>query len=446
MNQLQNKSLALLATCFGFFMVIIDVNIVNVALPLIKSNLHGDVSSLQWIVDGYTLTFACFLLFSGIFSDRIGAKKIFVLGLLFFVITSIGCGFANNFWTLTTFRLLQGISGALLVPSSLALIHTLYDNVEERANAIGIWGAMGGVAAASGPILGALLASAFGWRAVFFINVPIGLLAYFLTQKYITVQLIQVNKKFDLLGLIVGMVSISALAFFLIEIGRDGLSQYVIFSLLIFIVSLILFIYIELKTSDPLIPLHFFKIKTFSASVTIGLLFNFGIYGELFILPLYFHQMKNFTVMQIGFALLPLMSLVAVACFYSGKLVGKTTAKLPMLIGLSTAALGFLYFCFIHETTPYIFLILPLMAIGFGTSFSMPAATIAAIHSVPANSAGMASGALNTSRQIGSLMGVAIFGSILASTPSFLLGMHITAMLGVAVFVFAFILTVLFIE
>ncbi|HVV69250.1 MAG TPA: MFS transporter [Gammaproteobacteria bacterium] len=428
----------LLALCLGFFMVIIDVTIVNVSLPIMQSSLGGNVSWLQWVVDGYTLTFACLLLSAGSLADRLGAKKAFQCGLLLFVLTSIGCALANAFWSLTAFRLLQGIAGAFLVPTSLALINGLYPDKKARAKAIGIWGSMGGIAAASGPILGGILTASFGWRAVFWVNVPIGLLAILLTAKYIVHpphNPSPIQTKFDFKGQITGIISIAALSFSLIETGNLGWSSsIVLIGFLIFFITFNAFLWIEYHTKFPMLPLGLFKSTEFSIAIVIGMIINFGLYGELFTLPLYFHQMKTYSVLQIGLAILPLTGIVTVASYVSGKVISTEGSKLPMLIGLIIGALGFAALLITDKNTAYYWLILPLAAIGFGTAFTMPAATITAIQVAPENRAGIASGTFNASRQLGSLLGVALFGTIIASSTHFMTGMHITLIIGSALY------------
>src|SRR5262245_41475401 len=290
----KSKNLPLIALCFGFFMVIIDATIINVALPVIARDMHGNIANLQWVVAGYALTFACLLLSAGSFGDQFGAKPTFVWGLVLFVLTSLGCGLAGNFLVLTIFRLFQGIAAAMMVPTSLALINASYENLQERAKAIGIWGGVGGIAAASGPILGAVLASKFGWRAIFFVNVPVGLIGIYLTLKYVVnAKNIRTVARFDLWGQLFSIISIAALSFGLIEVGKFGWESWtVISSLTIFVMTFAIFLLIEFHTPHPMFPLHFFKQGSFSAAIIVGVILNISLYGELFLLPLYFQQIR----------------------------------------------------------------------------------------------------------------------------------------------------------
>ena len=288
--------MSLTALCLGFFMVIIDVTIVNIALPSMAKALNGNVSWLQWAVDGYTLTFACLLLSAGNLGDRVGAKISFQCGLILFVLASLGCGLAPSFLVLTIFRLIQGIAGALLVPTALALINASYDNNEERAYAIGIWASVGGIAAAAGPILGGILIAISSWRAVFFVNVPIGLLGLLLTAMYVTNPSTSHKGSFDVLGQILGIVSIGALAFGLIEAGRLGFfSTLVISAFALFLLAFILFLIIEKRTTSPMLPLNLFHSRTFSVAITVGMLMTLAYYGELFVLTLYFQQIRGYS-------------------------------------------------------------------------------------------------------------------------------------------------------
>ncbi len=427
----RNGYIPLIALCLGFFMVIIDVTIVNVALPSMARSLKGGISWLQWVVDGYTLTFACLLLSAGNLGDRVGAKSAFLSGLILFVLTSIGCGLAFNFWQLTGFRLLQGVAAALLVPTSLALINASYSDPAERAKAIGIWAAIGGVAAAAGPILGGILTTAFGWRAIFFVNIPVGVLGILLTLKYVPNPISQGKSSFDFLGQILGIISIAALAFSLIEAGKLGwLAQEVLVGFIMFICAFIAFLIFEHRIEQPMFPLNLFHSKTFSVAIAVGMILNIGVYGELFVLTLYFQQIKNYSVLITGFAFMPLLGVIAVASYLGGKMTSFLGVKIPMIVGLAVGAIGFLSMLIVNEDISYFMLILPLAAIGFGIACTMPAATVAVICAAPKGRAGIASGALNASRQMGSLIGVAVFGTIINMSHHFVSGMHTTLLIG----------------
>jgi len=443
-----NKLLSLIALCLGFFMVIIDVTIVNVALPTMAQNLNVGISALQWVVAGYALTFACLLLSAGNIGDRLGAKTAFLWGLALFVLTSLGCAMSSVIGWLTFFRFLQGAASALLVPTSLALISASYADTEERARAIGIWAAVGGLAGASGPVIGAVLTTWFGWRAVFYVNLPIGIIGFLLTLKYVLNTTSSTKSHFDFAGQLMGVVSIAALAFGLIEAGRNGwFAPIVISSFGIFIASLMAFLMIEKLSITPMLPLKFFRSSTFSASIAIGMILNMAAYGELFVLSFYFQQVRGYSVLMTGLALLPLIGMGVVGSYLGGRVASAIGAKLPIVIGLTMGAVGFIAMLSAGVHTPaYVILAWPLATIGFGASFTMPSATIAVINAVPDGNAGIASGAFNASRQIGSLLGTAIFGTIITASSHFVRAMHCTLIIGAVLYMCGSLMALIWIK
>ncbi|MEM9243809.1 MAG: MFS transporter [Pseudomonadota bacterium] len=443
------KLIPLLSICTGFFMVIIDATIVNVALPTIGIALNASVSWLQWILAGYTLMFASLLLLAGYMSDLFGAKKLFQSGVIVFTLASFLCGLSNSAWMLTLFRLLQGAAAAFMVPTSLALINASFPNDEMRARAIGIWAAIGGVAVAIGPILGAILTSLFNWHAIFFINIPFGLACFIVTAIFVINPTSNPPKtKFDSMGQLFGIIAVASLAFAFIEAGRLGWTSVIVISaFVLFVISTVGFIVTELLVKTPMLPLGFFKYRNFSISTVVAMTINVGFYGELFLFPLYFHHIRHYSVLTTGFALLPLVIMNAICAYFAGKLVGVIGTKKPMLYGLLCGGVGFLaLLVVIKYTLPYSWFILPFAIIGSGLSFTMPAATIAIIRSVSHHQAGMASGVFNTSRQIGSLIGVAVFGTIIAVSSTFISGMELTLIIAVGVLLLASLLTMLMSE
>ncbi len=418
--------MSLFALCLGIFMVIIDVMIVTVALPNIATNLSGTISGLQWVVDGYTLMFTCLLLSAGTIGDRLGAKTAFIVGLALFVLTSIGCGVAPSILILTIFRLLQGMAAAFIMPTSVALINASYNNNKDRARAIGVWATVGGAGAACGPILGGIITSLFGWRGVFFVNIPIGIIAIILTWKYVISPAIKDSRGFDVSGQLSAIISLAALAFGLIEAGRFGWSSSIVVgAFVLFLISTFIFLLIEYFSRDPIVPLSFFKSNIFSSTMMIGMFMNIGYYGILFSLPLYFQEIRGYSILMSGLALIPLVLFSPFSSYFSGRLVGIIGSRIPMMMGLSLGALGFLSLLILGKhTPPYTCLIFLFASIGIGLTFTMPAATIAVIQSAPTDSAGIASGLFNASRQLGSLIGVAVFGTIITTSSSFITGMH----------------------
>ncbi len=436
--------LPLSAVCVGVCMVIIDVTIVNVTMPVLAAQLKGGVSRLQWVVDGYTLTFACFLLSAGSFTDRFGPKNIFIFGLSLFLISSIFCSLAPNFLFLNISRLFQGLSASLITPSSLALINTVYTNHQNRSKAIAIWAATGGIAGAIGPVLGAVLTTYFGWRSAFLINIPIALIGIFLTKRYIK-DSISYNKEghFDIFGQIVSILMVTSLAFILIEVGKKSWSPpLVLVGLAIFVITLGTFLVIESRSNYPMLPTQLFKSKSFTTMIIIGMVINIGFYGELFILPIYFEVIKGYSILKTGLAILPIVIFGGLFSYFGGKIAAKFYPKTVIILGLSIGTLGFLAMLLITimNFDSYFLLILPLLCIGFGMTFTMPGVTIAVIGLVSSNKSGVAAGTFNASRQIGSLIGVAIFGSAINATSSFNNGNIVALAIGAIIFLFGWLL------
>ena len=436
-------TLALIGFCISFFMVITDVTAVNVALPNIQNVLHATISALQWVVAGYTLTFACFLLLSGHLSDLLGAKRVLLIGLLLFILTSLACALSPNVNVLILFRLLQGVAGATLVPCSLSLINATYSDPNVKAQKIGLWASIGGLAAVAGPVLGGFLTGYLSWRAVFFVNIPFGLLAMWLIHRNSRESEVHEHLHFDVAGLLLAIISIASLSLALIESGSLGWSAPLVqLAMIVFLVSAFLFVLIEKRVKQPMLPLHFFKINRFAIAVGVGMVLNFGVYGELFVLPFYFQHIRGYGIVETGLALLPLVSLIAISSYISGKFVSVIGVKMPLIIGLSIGALGFLGLLIVQAKSPsYYWLILPLAAMGFGISFCQPAATITAIYALPKDRAGLAAAIFTTSRQIGSLLGVAIFGSLIATTSHFVAGFHITLIISAMLYLGALLVT-----
>lgn len=442
----KKKTTAFYALCMGFFMVILDTTIVNVTLPSIANYFHTTLTHLQWVIGGYSLTFAGLLLFAGSLTDRFGGKIIFQTGLIAFAITSLGCAVSPSINLLIFFRLLQGASGALLLPPSLALINIIYQEKEQRAKAIGIWAALGGVACASGPFLGGLITHLISWRAIFSINIIIGLANFFLISRCVDSVKGIVNKiKFDFVGQATGFIAISLLAYALIEASiYSWKNPIIIVCIITSLLAFIIFLIAEARTNHPIVPLNLFRNKMTSTGLLVTMILNLSFYGSLFTMPFYFEHSRHYTVLTTGLALLPLPGLAVMGSYLGGKCTGKFGPAKIMFIGLSMAAVGFLALLTIGETTPnYIWLAIPFLVIGFGVSFTTPAMTFAAIHAVEEKRQGIAAGVLNMIRQVGSLIGVAIFGTIINTSKTLVSGMHTTFLIAGTLFLVTAFLSLL---
>jgi DHA2 family methylenomycin A resistance protein-like MFS transporter len=412
----QASRLALPALCLGYFMVILDATAVNLSLPALGHDLGGDIGTLQWVLDGYTLTFAALLLSAGALGDRFGAHRIFCAGLVLFVVSSAACGVAPGTGSLIAARLVQGAAAAVLVPASLALLGAAYDDPGARARAVGVWGGVSGVAAASGPVIGGVLTQAVTWRLVFFINVPIGITALVLTLRHVPRAAGHGRRGFDLPAQAAVVGALGALTYALIEARAEGwTSPFIVGVLAVAALLAVVFVRAERRAVSPMLPLGLFRSRAFSGGSAIGLLINLGFYGQLFVASLYFQHARHMSPVVAGLALVPEGILVSVASFLSGRRTSRTGTRTTMLIGLCTGAAGFFGLTAAGPHTSYLVIVLPLMAAGFGMAFTMPAATTTVVEAAPAERAGVASGAINTGRQIGSTIGVALLGTLSVS-------------------------------
>ncbi len=435
------RQLPLVATCLGYFMVILDATIVNVALPAIGRDLGGGVSALQWVLDAYTVVFAGLLLSGGSLGDRLGARRVFDAGLALFTAASAACALAPSVGALIAARASQGLGAALLVPSSLALLRAAYPDAAGRARAVGAWGAIAGVGAASGPIVGGVLVGLIGWRAVFVVNVPVGILALVLGARHLPPAGEAQGRNLDLAGQLLGIASLTLLTVGLIEGGAAGwTSSLTLAALIAFAPALAAFVAVEARTSEPMLPLALFRNRTFSGASIVGLAINLGFYGQLFALSLYFQQARGFSALATGLALLPEGIFVALSSAVSGRVTARTGPRRPMLVGLVCGSLGFAGLIAAGRSTSYGLLVVPLIAAGFGMAFTMPAATAAIIEAAPARRAGIASGVLNSARQAGGAVGVALLGTLLASR-AFISGLHAAMAVSAGAFLLAAIVT-----
>jgi DHA2 family methylenomycin A resistance protein-like MFS transporter len=441
------KLAILLAICLGYFLVILDTTVVSVALPSIGQQLGASIAQQQWIVDGYTLVFACLLLTAGAMGDRFGSKGMFLIGLVVFTGASALCGASPTIWILQAARVVQGLGAALLVPASLSLLSAAFPDSRERARAIGIWGSVGGLGAGSGPVLGGLLINTLGWRSAFYINVPVGLLALVLTLLYVTPAPRSPQRSLDPGAQLLGIIALGLLTFICIE-GGDALSwtsPLLLASAAGFVLATVLFLFIERRAHDPMLPLALFSSPTFSTSNLVGLLINFGFYGQLLLMSLYFQQVRGYSALTTGLALLPQAGLISISSWLSGRVTAHRGPRLPMLIGLLLGACGLLATMAVTgATTGYPILAPALMATGIGMSFTMPAMTAAVIASAPADRSGIASAVLNASRQVGGTLGVALLVSMVRHT--FIPGLHLALICAGGAFLLAALLTFLFVR
>jgi len=428
LNQSTSPRLTLIATSLGFVLVILDVTVVNVALERIQTSLSTNVTGLQWIINAYTLVFASLLLTAGALGDRFGAKRIFVIGFALFTIASLACGMAGSISTLIAGRIVQGVGAALCVPASLALLSASFPEAASRARAVSIWAGVGGLALAAGPVVGGILVDRFGWPSIFFLNLPLGIL---LTLSYAPSGLNTPNRGLDLAGQVLAILALGGLTLGFVESGALGWTHpRVLSGFACFLVAGALFLLAEARGADPMLPLSLFRSSVVSASCIVGLITNFAYYGLMFVLSLFFQATKGYSPLMTGLAFLPMTALVTVANLISGRLTARFGPRLPMVMGQALAACGYLGLASIDGRTAYSFIVGPLLTAGIGVALTVPAMTAAVLASADRKRTGITSGALNAARQTGGVIGVGVFGSLVAGGPEKLLaGMHVALIL-----------------
>jgi MFS transporter, DHA2 family, methylenomycin A resistance protein len=431
-------SWALAATSLGFGVVQLDVGVVNVAIQPIRDDLHTTVSGTQWVVSAYTVAFAAFILSAGALGDRIGAKRVFVAGFALFTGASICCALAPSLPLLIAFRALQGVGAAVLVPCSLTLLNHAYPQPAERARAVGLWAAGASVGLSGGPLVGGVLTSTLSWRWIFLINVPLGLLGIGLTLRYATETRRSPERAVDVTGQVLAVVALGLLAAASIGGGRRGFTDpAIIVGFLLAAIALAGFLIAERRSTAPMLPLTMFSNGTFAAASAIGLVINIAFYGLIFVLSLYFQIVRHYSVLATGLAFAPTTGIVLIANVLSGPLVSRVGIR--QVIGGSGLLMAGCLAALLQAgpSTPYAVLVVPLMLLGAALGLLVPAMTSALLSSADKSRSGVASGTLNTARQTGSVLGVAIFGSLAAT--DVLDGLHrsVMASMGLALVVVA---------
>ncbi len=404
----------LVALCCGWFLVIVDATIVTIALNPLHQEFGSSIAGLQWVVDGYTVAFAAFLLCFGWLGDRWGGKRLYQSGLLAFVAASACCGLAPGLVALVAARVVQGVAAAALVPSSLSLLRDSYPDPARLARAVGVWATVGGVAGGLGPLLGGVLVGALGWRSLFLVNVPLGLAGALLVRRLVAGgSRAQRTDRFDWAGQTTAVVALVGITIAAVS-GRSG-GPSVLAAGVVGLAAAVAFVLIERHTAHPMIPRAMLADRALVTPVGIGSLMNFGFYGQLFVITLYLQQVRHLSPLLTGIALLPQTGVIAVSSWAGGRLTGRIGPRRPMAIGMGVGAVGFLTLTAATAAIPYAWLMVPMAAAGFGIAFTMPAATTAVIDAAPADRAGIASGLLNTGRQVGGALGIAVLGTLYAA-------------------------------
>jgi DHA2 family methylenomycin A resistance protein-like MFS transporter len=443
-RSLKGLTPTLVATSLGFVLVQLDVSIVNVGLARIGADLGLGVAGLEWIVDAYTLAFAALMLSAGALADRVGARRAFIAGFALFTAASLGCGIAPDAATLIVARTLQGVGAAGLVPSSLALLnHACRGDHETRAHAVGLWTAAGSVAMAAAPVVGGLMIDCVGWRSIFLVNVPIGLIGIFLTARHVG-EADRGAGALDPFGQMAGIVALSAATAAVIEGGSPGSPARLALGLAVTaVLAGAAFLMIETRVAQPMLPLGFFRLPGFSAATSVGFVVNLTLYGAIFVFNIFLQRLADYSPSASGLAFLPFPVALLAANLWAGPIVARLGSRIPMTAGLLVAALGFAMLTGVKPSTPWLAMVPGLIVIPAGIGTAVPAMTTALLGCVDRARAGIASGVLNTVRQTGGAIGVAWFGSLLARggasglhfaflvAPALLVAASLVALLGV---------------
>ncbi|HEX3316954.1 MAG TPA: MFS transporter [Solirubrobacteraceae bacterium] len=409
----RRRVLILLICSMSLLIVGLDSTIVNVALPAIQRSFHSSLSGLQWTVDAYTLVLASLLLLSGSTADRLGRRRVFQVGLAVFSLGSLLCAVAPSLGLLIAFRVLQAIGGAMLTPVGMSIVRNVFVDPSERAQAIGIWGAVFGISMALGPVLGGFLVSAISWRAIFLVNVPFGLAAIALTALFVPESRAPRPRRFDPAGEVLVLTALATLTYAIIEGGRVGFGTAWIVILLAFslacFAALVLY---ELRRREPLLEVRFFTSVPFAGASTIAVCLFAATGGFLFLTTLYLQDVRGLSPLHAGLAMLPMAAMMIVFAPLSGRLVARFGARPSMVAGGLAVMVSGLLLTGLARGTPILLLLGAYAVFGVGSGLVNPPITNTAVSGMPPAQAGVAAAVATTSRQVGLTLGVAVLGAV----------------------------------
>ncbi|MEX2612513.1 MAG: MFS transporter [Gaiellaceae bacterium] len=402
------------AVSLGLFMIMLDNTVVNVALPSIQRDLDTDLSELQWIVTGYALTFAALMLIGGKVADAYGRRLIFVVGIAVFTIASLWCGLAGSGDALIAARVLQGAGAALMNPATLSIIAAAFP-ARQRGTAIGIWAGVSALALAIGPLVGGLITEHLNWNWIFFVNVPIGVLAVAASFLFIDESRDETHVRLDLPGLATSAVGLFALTYALIEANTYGwTSTRIVGAFVLAAAALVAFYLLERHQRSPMLPLELFRNRTYAGANLVMLLVALAMFGIFFFLSLYMQNVLGYSAIQTGAAFLPMTILIILVAPIAGRTSDRIGSRGLMTAGMILIAAQLLYFSRIDQDTTFWSLLPAFLVGGIGMSLTMTPSAAAATRSVPVDKAGVGSAVLSASRQFGGSLGIAIMGAIVA--------------------------------
>jgi MFS transporter, DHA2 family, methylenomycin A resistance protein len=439
----------LLATCFSQFMILLDVTIVNVALPSIQHELDVTPGTLVWTINAYVLPLAAFILVGGTLGDRYGRKRIFAIGFALFTIFSVGCALSTSDHMLIAFRALQGMGAALLAPLSLSILVDAFEP-ERRAWAIGIWATIAGFGFGLGPVLGGALIEIFDWSAIFWVNVPIGVAGLAATLVHVRESRDPGARRLDLVGAALASGALFCLTLGLVETDDHAwTSAFTLGFLGAAVVLGAAFLLFESRHPDPMLPLEFFRRRPFTIANADYALMYAGLAGTLFFVSLFFQNVKGFSALETGVSWLTMNVPFLLVSPFAGRLQGRFGARRVAIIGALLGGLGIIVFAFLDAGSPFIAAVPGYVLVGVGYGAAVPAVSAVAMGAIEVERAGVASGVLNTARQVGQAVGLAALGSIataaaggsLTGSGDFVDGMRVAMLVAGALVLAASVLT-----
>jgi EmrB/QacA subfamily drug resistance transporter len=416
LDEANRKWLTLAAVAFGLFMIMLDNTVVNVALPSIQRDLQVGLSELEWIVTGYALTFAALMLTGGKLADLFGRRLIFVVGLGIFTLSSLACGLAESGDVLIGARIVQGVGAALMNPATLSIVAATFPP-HQRGTAIGIWAGVSALALAIGPLVGGLITEHIDWSWIFFINVPVGVLAIVASFVFISESRDESEEqRLDLAGLVTSGVGLFALTYGLIEANAHGwTSARILGAFAVAAVGLVAFVVLESRQRLPMLDLSLFRSGTFAGANLVVLLVALAMFGVFFFVSLYMQNILRYSAIEAGAAFLPMTALIILVAPLAGRTSDRIGSRWLMTVGMVLVSTQLLYFSRLDETSTFWTLLPGLLVGGVGMSLVMTPSAAAAVRSVPVDKSGVGSAVLNASRQVGGAMGIALMGAIMAS-------------------------------
>ncbi|MFF0028633.1 MFS transporter [Streptomyces avermitilis] len=410
----RRRLLVLAICCLSLLIVSLDNTVLNVALPSMQKELHASVAGLQWTIDAYTLVLASLLMLAGSTADRIGRRRVFRTGLVLFTIGSVLCSLAPNLESLVAFRMVQAVGGSMLNPVAMSIITNTFPEPRERARAIGVWGGVVGISMAAGPIVGGLLVDSVGWRSIFWINLPVGLVALLLTWRYVPESRAPKARRPDPVGQLLVIALLGSLTYAIIEAPSSGATETLAFGGTA-LAALLALLWYEPRRTEPLIDLRFFRSVPFSGATVVAISAFAALSGFLFLSTLYLQNVRGLSALHAGLWMLPMAVMCFVCAPLSGRLVGSRGPRFSLLTaGIAMTASGVLFAAFEAETSD-VTLVIGYVLFGIGFGFVNAPITNTAVSGMPRAQAGVAAAIASTSRQIGGTLGVAVVGAVLAS-------------------------------